>query len=515
MGATPDPRIGSQLGAYRIEALIGRGGMGVVYRATDTNLDRPVALKLLAPGFVDDEAFRARFLRESKMAAAIDHPNIIPIYEAGERDGTYFLAMRFVDGTDLASRLRAGPLAPRAAVSILAQVAGALDAAHAAGLVHRDVKPANLLVASGHGIDRDDHVYLTDFGLTKQRGSETGLTRSGSFLGTLEYVAPEQIEGRQVDGRADQYALAAIAVECLTGVGPYPRDSDLAIVNAHLRDAPPSLHLRRAELPIAVDAVIARGLAKDPADRYPDCRTFVDELRSALGVTGTQPRPTPRAADRRIPIIVGALVAVAALAGVGFALTTGGSPGASASPGADAASPTASTLPSAAASSTEDVFPDAAEAALLEKLPKSLAAACERGSYDLVRTDFGVNGHGKVPAASVSCRPTGDPGVNIVLVRAFEYGGADFNVDTAVSGLAAAARVPGGDCASSRRANGRWKLGGEDAGAIVCWVDSSTGDAILAWSYPGSKILVKATNQRGDSAALYAWFEQNARFIAP
>ncbi|HEY8198426.1 MAG TPA: serine/threonine-protein kinase, partial [Candidatus Limnocylindrales bacterium] len=221
MTRAADPRIGTDLGPYHVEAVIGRGGMGVVYRATDTRLDRRVALKLLSPGLADDAAFRARFLRESRLAAAIDHPNIIPIYEAGERDGTSFLAMRYVEGIDLATRLRSGPLKPREAVSMLAQVAGALDAANAAGLVHRDVKPANLLVAASQGVDQADHVYLTDFGLTKERGSETGFTRTGSFLGTLEYVAPEQIEGKPLDGRADQYALAAIAVECLTGLAPY------------------------------------------------------------------------------------------------------------------------------------------------------------------------------------------------------------------------------------------------------------------------------------------------------
>ena len=194
-------------------------------RATHTGLDRKVALKLLTPDHADDEAFRARFLRESKLAASIDHPNIIPVYDAGELEGTYFIAMRYVEGVDLETRLRSGPLGPREAVHLLAQVASALDAAHDAGLVHRDVKPANILIASGKSVDRDDHAYLTDFGLTKHRGSQTGLTRAGGFIGTLEYIAPEQIEGRAVDGRADQYALGAIAVACLTGEPPFPRDS--------------------------------------------------------------------------------------------------------------------------------------------------------------------------------------------------------------------------------------------------------------------------------------------------
>jgi serine/threonine protein kinase len=238
--ARPDPRVGSDLGPYRIEALIGRGGMGVVYLATHAGLDRKVALKLLAPDYADDDAFRARFLRESRMAAAIDHPNIIPIYEAGEVEGTYFLAMRYVAGTDLETRLRGGPLEPKEAVHLLGQLASALDAAHEQGLIHRDVKPANVLLAAGRGVERVDHAYLTDFGLTKHRGSQSGLTQGGAFMGTLTYIAPEQIEGKPVDGRTDEYGLACVAFECLTGRVPFARDTDIAIAMAHLRDGPPS-----------------------------------------------------------------------------------------------------------------------------------------------------------------------------------------------------------------------------------------------------------------------------------
>ena len=191
--------------------------MGVVYLAEQPSLGRRVALKVIAPEFSADARAKSRFLRESQMAAAIDHPNILPIHEAGEIDGVLFIAMRYVEGEDLERRLRRGPIEPRAAVTILGQVASALDAAHEAGLVHRDVKPANVLIASGQGVDRSDHAYLTDFGLTRPSGSETGLTRAGGFVGTLEYIAPEQIEGGAVDGQADQYALAAIAVACLTG----------------------------------------------------------------------------------------------------------------------------------------------------------------------------------------------------------------------------------------------------------------------------------------------------------
>ena len=519
MTGTSDPRIGSDLGPYHIEAVIGRGGMGVVYRATHTGLDRRVALKLLSPDYVDDEAFRARFLRESKLAASIDHPNIIPVYDAGQIEGTYYLATRYVDGTDLSSRLRSGPLEARHAAAILGQIGSALDAAHAAGLVHRDVKPANILIAPGQGSEGSDHAYLTDFGLTKQRGSQTELTQAAGFLGTLDYIAPEQIEGRDVDGRADEYALAAVAVAMLTGVPAFPRDTDVAVINAHLHDPPPSLHDRHTELPTGVDPVIRRAMAKRPDDRYPDCRAFVDELREALGITATGPRPRPRDDRRRLIAVIGGLAVILVIAAASALGLTSGSAkrAASASP-----SEVTARTPSAAPSSTEDVFPSAAEAALSSLLPDNLAEVCERGSYDLVRGDAGSAPQaGRIPAASLRCPLLAASGANQVVVRAFEYGDAgggyraDFTVDQAVSRFAQTVHAPAGDCANSRRANGRWERNGQDAGAIVCFVDSQTGDAILYWSYPDPRILVKATNQKGDSAALYGWFEQNARFIAP
>jgi serine/threonine-protein kinase len=510
----PDPRLGTDLGPYRIEAVIGRGGMGVVYLAEHRELRRKVALKLLAPDYADDEGFRARFLRESRMAAAIDHPNIIPIYEAGEVEGAYFLAMRYVDGVDLATRLRAGPLAAKEAVRLLGQVASALDAAHAAGLVHRDVKPANLLIASGQGQDRDDHVYLTDFGLTKQRGSETGLTRTGSFLGTLEYIAPEQIEGKGTDGRADQYALAAIAVACLSGQPPFPRDSDVAILNAHLRDAPPSLHERRAELPIGADAVIARAMAKKPEDRYPDCRAFVAELREALGVTATQQRARPSfSAGRRRAGLAGVGVAAAVLLAAGwYLLGSGGSgPGASPSP-----SPTqlAGASPTPNLSPTLGAFPNDAEGALLAALPDALKNACQRGPYNQVEGDIGGSG---TPIASLNCVLAIDSGANQMVVRRFKNPGqvGGFTTDAAISAIEASRQLKVGDCATSTRAGGRWELSGVDAGAMACSIDVQTGDAILWWSYKDYAILVKATNQRGDSKGLYRFFQSVARFISP
>jgi YVTN family beta-propeller protein len=276
-----DRQSGTQLGAYILGEQIGRGGMGVVYRATHVHLGREVALKVLAPELTGSEDFHHRFLRESRLAASLDHPNVVTVYDAGDFEGTLYIAMRYVDGTDLAKFLRAeGPLAPAMTLATLDQVGAALDAAHQRGLIHRDVKPANVLIASGK-------CYLTDFGLTK-RVSESGvsaaLTRTGQFLGTLAYVAPEQIEGLAVDGRADIYALTCMLHECLTGTRPFPKDSELAIISAHLRDPPPRPTELRPELPAAIDDVVATGMAKSPQDRYSTCAELMAAAREALRV---------------------------------------------------------------------------------------------------------------------------------------------------------------------------------------------------------------------------------------
>ena len=258
--------------------------MAVVYRARDVQLGRNVALKLLSPVLALDDAFRQRFIRESRAAAAVDHPYIIPIFAAGESDGALFIAMRYVQGGDVRTLIDAeGPLPPDRAAGIITQVALALDAAHVHGLVHRDIKPANMLLDSVAGSGQRDHVYLADFGLSKRSLSVTGLTSIGQFLGTPAYVAPEQVEGRPVDSRADQYALACASFEILSGAPPYERDDDLAVMWAHVSVPPPSLSERRPSLPAAADAVLARAMAKAPADRYPTCIAFALALRQALG----------------------------------------------------------------------------------------------------------------------------------------------------------------------------------------------------------------------------------------
>jgi Protein kinase domain len=274
---------GARVAGYRLEGQIGRGGMAVVFRARDERLGRLVALKILAPALAANEAFRQRFIRESRAAAAVDDPHIIPVFEAGEADGVLFIAMRYVSGGDVRTLLDGvGPLPAGRAAAIISPVASALDAAHAAGLVHRDVKPANMLVDTRPG--RPDHVYLSDFGLSKDAAAPKGLTGTGTFLGTLEYIAPEQLEGQPVDGRADEYALACAAFELLTGAPPFRRDDATAMMHAQLSVPPPLLTSRRLDLPPAADQVFLRALAKAPADRYPSCREFADALRSALGL---------------------------------------------------------------------------------------------------------------------------------------------------------------------------------------------------------------------------------------
>jgi hypothetical protein len=283
--ALGDVGVGSQVASYRLDEQIGWGGMAVVYRALDVRLDRWVALKILAPEIASDGSFRQRFISESRAAAAVDHPHIIPVFEAGEAGGVLFIAMRYVGGGDVRTLFRRlGPLDAARVTSIVTQVAAALDASHSIGLVHRDVKPANMLLGTVGGGGRPDHVYLADFGLSKQALSTAGLTLTGQFVGTLDYMAPEQIEARPVDGRADLYALACAAFEMLSGALPFRRDQDLGRVFAQLSQPPPALTARRPDLPPAVDQVLARALAKSPGDRQGSCLEFAAALRTACGL---------------------------------------------------------------------------------------------------------------------------------------------------------------------------------------------------------------------------------------
>ena len=274
---------GDRIAGYRLEREIGRGGMAVVFAAYDERLERLVALKVLTPALATDEVFRQRFIAESRAAAAVEDPHIIPVYEAGESDGVLFIAMRLVRGGDLRTLVvQYGSLAPDRAEWIVSAVASALDAAHARGLVHRDVKPANMLLDVRPG--RPDHVYLSDFGLSKTALSTGGLSHGGQFVGTIDYAAPEQILGRPVDGRTDQYALGCAAFELLCGQPPYPGGQPPAALYSHLSATAPVAASVRPELPAAVDNVFARVLAKSPADRYGCCLDFARALRAALGL---------------------------------------------------------------------------------------------------------------------------------------------------------------------------------------------------------------------------------------
>ena len=274
---------------------MGRGGMATVYRAEHVHLRRQVALKVPAPELAGDAVFRERFIRESRAAATLTHPHLVAVYDAGEIDGTLFLAMQFVEGEDLARTLRReGPLAPASAVETIAQIAAALDAAHARGLVHRDVKPANVLVEDGH-------CYLADFGLTKLTGA-TAATVTGDVLGTLSYAAPEQIEGGAIDRRADVYALGATAYECLVGRDPVRPPAGAALLYAQLTEPPPRPSDRRPGLPTGVDAVVARALAKRPEDRYAGCGDLAVALAEAIAAPASAPPPpAPRAARDPLP----------------------------------------------------------------------------------------------------------------------------------------------------------------------------------------------------------------------
>jgi tetratricopeptide (TPR) repeat protein len=276
--AGADLRPGTNVAGYRIEAVVGRGGMGVVYLAEQLRLKRRVALKLLAPELAGNEPFREPFLRESELAASLDHPNVVDIYDAGEVDGLLYLAMRYVNGTDLGTVLaEEGRLEPARAIAIVGRVADALDAGHALGLIHRDVKPANVLLA------REGGVYLTDFGLTRHAGEGSPVEKP-HLSGTLEYVAPEQIDGELPDARADVYSLGCVLYHCLAGETPFPKDSPMALLWAHFDEQPPSLCERRPELPAAIDAVIAKALAKEPAERYTSCSELAAAAAAALGV---------------------------------------------------------------------------------------------------------------------------------------------------------------------------------------------------------------------------------------
>jgi serine/threonine protein kinase len=294
------PLVGDEFAGYRLLGVVGRGGMSVVYRAENPRLGSTVALKVLAPEIATNDLFRTRFLQESRIAASLSHPNVIPIYDMGSHVDLLFIAMRYVDGHDMRDLLRAKrPLPPSEALYLVGQSGRALDYAHRHSLVHRDVKPANLLVEDGVDDEDPDHVFLADFGITKHALSRTGLTPTGQFMGTLDYVAPEQIQGKEVGRSADIYSLGCVLYEGLTGQVPFVKEIDAAVLWAHVEESAPPPSSINAALPARVDSVLERALAKNPGDRYATCHDMVADARVCFAhdVQSTalsRPAPSPR-----------------------------------------------------------------------------------------------------------------------------------------------------------------------------------------------------------------------------
>jgi hypothetical protein len=347
---------GDEFAGYRIESRLGRGGMGILYLAVEPGLERRVALKLIAPEAAADDVFARRFAEESRIAASIEHPNVVPIYAAGEEGGVPWIAMRYVAGSDLGRRIsREGRLDPAQAVALIAQIGNGLDAIHRAGLVHRDVKPANVLLSGDPG---SEHAYITDFGVARNVATQSGLTQTGRFVGTLDYVAPEQISGEPIDARVDVYALGCLLFKLLTGEVPFPREGEAARLYAHLNDPPPAPSLYEPTVSMALDDVVARAMSKAPDDRYPSAGDLgraaqaalsgtavsIPERTVATGAAATRERETPEPPRRvaeterlpddpeappgqRRPLLVGGLLALVAAAVVVILVVSSGGAG--------------------------------------------------------------------------------------------------------------------------------------------------------------------------------------------
>jgi predicted Ser/Thr protein kinase len=548
-----DPRIGTELAGFRIEAVIGRGGMGTVYLAEQLRYGRKVALKVLAPELSVDESFRERFEREWQAATRVEHPNIVPIYEAGEAEGVLYIAMRYVEGVDLNALLeREGRLDPDLTLAITGQVGVALDAAHQHGLVHRDVKPANILIASDVGLE-GQHVYLTDFGVAKQTQTRSGLTRAGFFVGTVDYAAPEQIEGKALDGRADVYALGCVLYQCLTGSLPYEKDSEVAMLYAHVSEPPPSLAEKRPDLPAELGAVITKALAKSPDHRYSTCRELIAAARAATagwkpraGATPTVVEATRTVIDAPVPPVAGAppppggpvrpwwrskvalaaaAAAVVALAvGLGIGLSGGGGGGGStqAATGATTATDAGTTAETQAGGLTEttattaetettaatdtggvtetadtttaagDGFPNETESLLLSHVPERIRSTCERE----VAED-----RPKRAIAGVFCRTNGPVRAFYDLFdsrrRMYDYYYRWARTSGAVRNQ--------GTCGGDASAEGTYDSGGRLAGRVVCWFDSN-GRATVVWANERLNVAGYAFRPDDGAKALYRWW---------
>jgi Protein kinase domain len=528
---TPAPRIGTEFAGYRIEGLLGRGGMGVIYRAEHPRLGATIALKVMEPELAMDEVFRERFVREARAAARIRHPNIIPIYDAGEWHGDLYIAMRYIEGDDLRSVLRKDGALPTDQTYVIGlQIASALDAAHRSGLIHRDVKPGNILIEAGPDPDSAPIAYLADLGLTKHVDSQSGVTDSGELLGTIDYVAPEQISGLRVDGRADVYSLACVLFECLTGAVPYVRENQAAVLWAHLHDEVPRATTMNPSLPEAVDAALARGMAKSPEDRFSTARELVMALEAPLeavaaaapdgvetrpmrGSPSAATAPTTAAAGRRggrrslaFALIAGVVLGSAAAAGVGFLLSdseTATPP--TTSPRAEPA-PDGETITEARAAMT------AFDRELLKNVPDELRASCRHASP--LTTDFD---------ATVSCRPGG-----VVSSLTYSHARSGFHLfeyfqlgmeragllasdPPALTGICSTGEIPAlnstvADGLSGRIASPYEVAREERLGYVRCY--RRAGRARIDWTTGEVGVYAEATGE--ELEPLYGWWSRDA-----
>jgi serine/threonine protein kinase len=518
------PRIGTEFAGYRVEGLLGRGGMGVVYRAEHPRLGAPVALKVMEPELAMDEAFRERFVREARAAARIRHPNIIPIFDAGEWHGDLYIAMRYIEGEDLRSLLRKnGALTPEQTYVIGLQIASALDAAHRSGLIHRDVKPGNILVEPGPDPDSEPIAYLADLGLTKHVDSKSGATGSGELLGTIDYIAPEQISGAHVDGRADVYSLACVLFECLTGSVPYVRENQAAVLWAHLHDDVPRVTTVNPALSEAIADALARGMAKSPDDRYSTGRELVaaldapPEAATALGrgEASTRPirtrpsapqpptaTPTGRRAGRRalaVAAAVGVLLGAATAGAVALLISDGETPAARTAPdGSPAASSFASLTPF--------------DRELLRYVPDELRTSCRHARP--LTPDFD---------STLSCRPDGVGSsltysharsgflLHNFLVARVTRAGLTPTEPLTLSGLCGTGEIPSVNSTVAAGLSGRMEVQeivsrDERLGYVLCY--RRAGQARIEWTT--NEIAVYAVLAGEELPTLYDWWRTEA-----
>ncbi|MGH3875041.1 MAG: serine/threonine-protein kinase [Pseudonocardiaceae bacterium] len=503
-----------ELPGYRIERQLGRGSMGVVYLAEDVQLRRKVALKILTPNLADDELFRKRFDRESQSAANLDHPHIVPVYAVGEAAGSLYIAMRYVSGGDLRALIETnGPLSFERATTIVASVADALDAAHAQGMVHRDVKPANILFDGRHG---QEHYYLSDFGITKIVSPGRSLTSTGQIVGTIDYIAPEQIQGKPVDGRADLYALGCVLYHCLTGEVPFPREEVAAFMWAHVHDEPPPVTTRRPELPPQIDGIVAKAMAKQPEDRYTTCRELALALRDVTVPTADSGKVSPaRPVDSPPPPPISA-----GMTSTYIPLTPApaGTPGTIAAPGRkwwwwaawgvaalvliggstagvryylNARSVTAAQQRAAAELAT-------AERTLIEQVPFPVRKGCERNA-DAERDTANV-------LAAVTC--PSDGGTNQIVFTKFISPQArdnHYNADVATAVANTDVAQNSGHCRSDEKAEGEYvSRSGRIRGRALC--HQLGGASVIEWTENGSPILGVATWADPDHTKLATWW---------